>query len=106
MGLFDSEAGKRRLLTVEIPILERYNADRAEAFKIKVAREGAGLLLLYRLKPMHNVYEMTTYLPSDSPPAPPEPRVVTPLALCPPLLEGQLLCRWRRGSTGETSRWD
>ena len=30
MGLFDSEAGKRRLLTIEIPILERYNADRAD----------------------------------------------------------------------------
>ena len=34
MGLLDSEAGKRRLLAVEIPILERYNKDRADDYKI------------------------------------------------------------------------
>ena len=28
MGLLDSEAGKRRLLTVEIPVVERYNEGR------------------------------------------------------------------------------
>jgi hypothetical protein len=106
MGLFDSEAGKRRLLTIEIPILERYNVDRAEDFKIKVARHGHGMQLRYRLKPMHNAYELTTYLPSDYPAAPPETRVVTPLEFCPHLLDGQLLCMWRQGSTRETNRWD
>src|SRR5260221_10079555 len=106
MGLFDSDAGKRRLLTIEIPILERYNVDRAEDFKIKVVRHGHGLQLRYRLKPMHNVYELTTYLPSDYPAGPPETRVVTPLDFCPHLLDGQLLCMWRQGSTRETSRLD
>jgi len=106
MGLFDSEAGKRRLLTVEIPILERYNVDRADDFKIKVTRQGKTMSLRYRLKPMHNVYELETVLPSEYPIVPPETRVLTPLAFCPHLLEGQQLCMWRQGSTRETSRWD
>jgi hypothetical protein len=105
MGLFDSDAGKRRLLSVEIPILERYNAERAGDFKVKVVRQGKSLLLRYRLKPMHNVYELETRLPSDYPMLPPETRVVTPLSMCPHLLDGQLLCMWRQGSTRETSRW-
>jgi hypothetical protein len=106
MGLFDSDAGKRRLLSVEIPVLERYNAERADAFKIKVVRQSKRLLLRYRLKPMHNVYLLETQLPSGYPMLPPETRVLTPLRMCPHLLDGQLLCMWRQGSTRETSRWD
>ena len=79
MSLLDSEAGKRRLLSVEIPILERYNAERADDFKIKVVRQGKSLLLRYRLKPMHNIYELETRLPADYPTLPPETRVVTPI---------------------------
>ncbi len=106
MSLLDSEAGKRRLLTIEVPILERYNAERADDYKIKVARHGKSLVLRYRLKPMHNIYELETRLPSEYPTIPPETRVLTPLELCPHLLEGQLLCMWRQGSTWQTSRWD
>ena len=106
MSLLDSEAGKRRLLTVEIPILERYNAERADDFKIKVVRKRDRLLLRYRLKPMHNVYELETLLPPEYPAVPPETRVLTRLAFCPHLMEGQMLCMWRQGSTRETNRWD
>jgi len=60
MSLLTSEAGKRRLLAVEIPILERYNKDRADEFKIKVVKQKTNLVLRYRLKPMHNVYELET----------------------------------------------
>jgi hypothetical protein len=106
MSFLDSDAGKQRLLAIEIPVLERYNAERAADFKIKVVRHGKGLLLRYCLKPMHNVYELETRLPADYPLAPPETRVVTPLKQCPHLLDGQLLCMWRQGSTRETNRWD
>ncbi|HZZ81160.1 MAG TPA: hypothetical protein VFE62_21840 [Gemmataceae bacterium] len=106
MSLLDSEAGKRRLLAVEIPVLERYNKDRADEYKIKVSRVGDDFLLRYRLKPMHNVYELTTTLPPGYPSWPPETRVVTPLVHCPHLLDEQMLCMWRQGSTRETSRWD
>src|SRR5436190_22712936 len=106
MSLLDSEAGKRRLLTIEVPIIERYDAERAADYKIKVVKHGHGLVLRYRLKPMHNVYQLETYLPADYPLAPPETHVVTPIKICPHLLEAQLLCMWRQGSTRETSRWD
>ncbi len=106
MGLLDSEAGKRRLLTVEIPVIERYNEGRDPEFQIQVDRHGACLSLAYRLKPMHNVYELETRLLSTYPAAPPETRVLTPLKPCPHLLEGQTLCLWRQGSTRQTSRWD
>lgn len=106
MSLLDSDDGKRRLLSVEIPILERYNAERADEFKIKVERKKTSLVLRYRLKPMHNIYEVETRLPADYPTMPPETQVVTPLQYCPHLLEGQFLCMWRQGSTRETSRWD
>ncbi|MBM3995480.1 MAG: hypothetical protein FJ303_15195 [Planctomycetes bacterium] len=106
MSLFDNDAGKRRLLTVEIPILERYNAERDEAFRIKVVRQGKSLVLRYRLKPMHNIFELETRLPDGYPILPPETRVMTPLKVCPHLLDGQTLCMWRQGSTRETSRWD
>ncbi|MBI2806754.1 MAG: hypothetical protein HYX68_17380 [Planctomycetes bacterium] len=106
MPLLDTEAGKRRLLTVEIPVLERYNQDRADDFKIKVVKHAGTLLLRYRLKPMHNVYELETRLPADYPTIPPETRVITLLDFCPHLLDGQVLCMWKQGSTRETSRWD
>jgi hypothetical protein len=106
MGLLDSDAGKRRLLTVEIPVIERYNESRDPAYKISVQRVGPCLSLGYRLKPGHNVYELETRLLSSYPVVPPETRVLSPLKLCPHLLEGQMLCVWRQGATRETSRWD
>jgi len=106
MGLFDSEAGKRRLLSVEIPVIEQYNAGRDPAYRINVSRQGTSLLLRYCLKPCHNVYQLETRLVSSYPIVPPETRVLTPLKHCPHLLEGQTLCLWRQGSTRTTSRWD
>lgn len=106
MGLLDTEAGKRRLLTVEIPVIERYNAGRDPDYKIRVAKQGTGLVLSYRLKPMHNVYELETRLLSTYPVVPPETRVLTALKACPHMLEAQTLCLWRQGSTRITSRWD
>src|SRR3954467_6429792 len=94
MGLLDSEAGKRRLLSVEIPVIERYNDGREPAFKIKVVPIGSGLVLRYRLKPAHNTYQLETRLLSSYPTVPPETRVVTPLKHCPHPLEGQT--RWLR----------
>ncbi len=99
MGLFDSEAGKRRLLTVEIPVIERYNDGRDADYRVLIAKQGSGLVLAYRLKPMHNVYQMETRLLSTYPAVPPETRVLTPLKPCPHMLEGQTLCLWRQGST-------
>src|SRR5437879_3565140 len=106
MGLLDSEAGKRRLLTIEVPVIERYNDGRDPAYKINLVRVGSTLVLRYRLKPTHNVYQLETRLLSSYPLVPPETRVVTPLKLCPHLLEGQTLCMWRQGSTRHTNRWD
>jgi hypothetical protein len=106
MSLLDGEAGKRRLLSVEIPVIERYNDGRDADFKIQLARLGSTLVLRYRLKPTHNVYQLETRLVASYPTVPPETRVVTPLKCCPHLLEGQTLCLWRQGSTRQTSRWD
>lgn len=106
MGLLDSEAGKKRLLTVEIPVIERYNAERDERFKIRVVQQAGNLVLCYRLMPAHNVYELETRLFSSYPVVPPETRVTTPLRACPHLLEGQVLCMWRQGSTRAANRWD
>lgn len=106
MGLLDSEIGKKRLLTVEFPVIERYNEGRDEDYRIRVQRQGSILLLKYRLKPMHNVYELETRLLSSYPAVPPETRVTTPLQPCPHLLEGQVLCMWRQGSTRQANRWD
>jgi hypothetical protein len=106
MGLFDSESGKRRLLTVEIPVIERYNEGRDPAYRISVARQGSLLLLRYRLKPMHNVYDMETRLFSTYPSTSPETRILTPIKPCPHLLDGQTICVWRQGSSRQTSRWD
>ncbi len=106
MGLFDSEAGKRRLLTIEVPVIERYNAGRAPEYKIRLVRQGSCLVLCYRLQPMHTPYEVETRLYANYPTVPPETRIVTPLRHCPHLLEGQTLCLWRQGSTRQANRWD
>jgi hypothetical protein len=106
MGLLDSETGKRRLLTVEIPVIERYNEGRDPDFRIQVAPSGPALALRYRLKPGHNIYEMETRLFATYPTTAPETRVLTPIRQCPHLLEGQTLCLWRQGSSRHTSRWD
>lgn len=106
MSLLTSEAGKKRLLTVEIPVLERYNADRDERFKVRVVQQSGNLVLCYRLMPAHNVYELETRLFASYPVVPPETRVLTPLRPCPHLLEGQVLCMWRQGSTRAANRWD
>ena len=95
MGLLDSEAGKRRLLSVEIPVVERYNEARDPAYKIRMVRLGGTLVLRFNLKPGHNVYQLETRLVSSYPTVPPETRVLTPLKHCPHLLEGQTLCLWR-----------
>ena len=92
MSLLDSEAGKRRLLSVEIPVIERYNEGRDAAFQIRLSRLGGTLVLRYCLKPGHNIYQLETRLVSSYPTVPPETRVLTPLKHCPHLLEGQTLC--------------
>lgn len=106
MGLLDTETGKRRLLAVEIPVIEKYNDGRDPDFRIRMARVGGTLVLTYGLKPAYNLYHLETRLLSSYPTVPPETRVVTPLRHCPHLLEGQTLCLWRQGSTRLTSRWD
>ena len=106
MGLLDSEQGKRRLLTVEIPVIERYNEGRDPEFRIRLVPMGSVLLLRYKLKPAHNPYDLETRLLAGYPMVPPETRVLTPLKHCPHLLEGQTLCMWRQGSTRAASRWD
>jgi hypothetical protein len=106
MGLLDSEAGKRRLLSVEIPVIERYNAGRNPQFRIRLVRQGCNLILRYQLMPTHNIYDLETRLYSSYPTVPPETRVLTLLKHCPHLLEGQTLCLWRQGSTRAVSRWD
>jgi hypothetical protein len=106
MGILDTEAGKRRLLSVEVPVIERYNEGRDEAFRIRLTRVAGAIVLRYRLKPGHNVYEIETRLGPSYPTVPPETRVLTPLDRCPHLLEGQQLCLWRQGGTRATSRWD
>jgi hypothetical protein len=106
MSLLETEAGKRRLLSVEIPVIERYNEGRDPQFQVRLSRVGNVLVLRYCLKPGHNVYLMETRLGPNYPLAPPETRVLTPLKRCPHLLEGQLMCLWRQGSTRAASRWD
>ncbi len=106
MGLFDTDAGKRRLLAVEVPVIEAYNDGRDPDFRVRAARVGGTLVLAYALKPGHNVYRVETRLLSSYPAVPPETRVLTPLKHCPHLLEGQTLCLWRQGSTRPANRWD
>ena len=45
MGLLDTELGKRRLLSVEVPAIEKYNDGRDPGFKIALARVGGALVL-------------------------------------------------------------
>lgn len=106
MSLLESEAGKRRLLSIEVPVIERYNLGRDPEFRIRVERQVNQLVLHYRLKPTHNLYQLETRLPPGYPTAPPETRVITQLKHCPHLLEGQSLCVWRQGSTRAENRWD
>ncbi len=106
MGFLDSEEGKRRLLSVEVPVIEKYNEGRDPEFRITLKRVGGTLVLDYQLKPCHNCYAVETRLLSSYPVVPPETRVLTPLKRCPHILEGQMLCLWRQGSTRHTSRWD
>jgi hypothetical protein len=106
MALLDTELGKARLLTIEIPVIEKYNEGRATDFRIRLGKIGGTLVLAYALKPAHNIYQLETRLLSSYPVTPPETRVVTPLKYCPHLLEGQTLCLWRQGSTRATHRWD
>jgi len=106
MGLLDSDAGKRRLLAVEIPVIEQYNAGRDIDYRITLARLGGAVQLRYKLKPGHNDYLLETRLLASYPTVPPETRVLTQLKHCPHLLEGQTLCLWRQGSTRASSRWD
>lgn len=106
MGLLDSESGKRRLLTVEVPVIEKYNTGRDEAFQIRLVRQGTSLVLCYRLQPTKNRYDLETRLYASYPVVPPETRVLTPLKRCPHLLEGQVLCMWRQGSSRAANRWD
>ncbi|QEL17274.1 hypothetical protein [Limnoglobus roseus] len=106
MGLLDTELGKRRLLSVDLPVIEKYNEGRDPDYRIRVLRVAGSLVLHYHLKPTHNLYAVETRLLSSYPTVPPETRVLTPLKHCPHLLEGQTLCLWRQGSTRTTSRWD
>lgn len=106
MGLLNTEAGKRRLLTVELPVIEKYNLGRDREYQIQVVKHAGGLLLRYRLKPAKNIYEVETRLYAAYPTTPPETRVLTPLVYCPHLLPEQTLCLWKQGSTRESSRWD
>ena len=106
MGLLDTELGKRRLLAVEVPAIEAYNDGARREYRIAVTRLAGSLVLSYRLKPCHNIYQLETRLLSSYPIVPPETRILTPLKHCPHLLEGQTLCLWRQGSTRAASRWD
>jgi len=106
MGLLDSDIGKRRLLVVEVPAVEQYNAGRDPEYRIVVQRVGGAILLRYRLRPANNDYVLETRLSASYPTVPPETRSLTQLKHCPHLLEGQTMCMWRQGSTRATSRWD
>ena len=106
MGLLDTESGKRRLLSVDLPVIEKYNEGRDLEFRIRIQKVGSTLVLCYNLKPGHNVYAIETRLLSSYPTVPPETRIQTPLKHCPHLLEGQTLCLWRQGSTRTANRWD
>lgn len=44
MGLLDTEFGKRRLLSVEVPAIEKYNEGRDAGFKINLTRVGGALV--------------------------------------------------------------
>src|SRR5205085_707300 len=75
MGLLDTEPGKRRLLSVEVPAIEAYNDGRDPEYRITLTRAGGALVLSYCLKPCHNVYRLETRLLSSYPVVPPETRI-------------------------------
>lgn len=105
--LLKNEAAKKRLVTVEFPVIEQYNKDRDDIYKITVQTTSDGLALKYKLKPGHNVYELVTTLFAGYPLVPPETRVITSLDYpCPHLLPGQTLCLWKQGSSRKSSKWD
>ncbi|MFZ9794354.1 MAG: hypothetical protein ACO3F3_18665, partial [Gemmataceae bacterium] len=70
--LLKNEAAKKRLVTVEFPVIEQYNKDRDDIYKITVQTTSDGLALKYKLKPGHNVYELVTTLFAGYPLVPPE----------------------------------
>ncbi|WP_020468532.1 hypothetical protein [Zavarzinella formosa] len=106
MGLFDSDTGKRRLLTIELPAIEKYNEGRDTDFRVRIIRAKNSLTLCYCLKPCHNTYSLETRLDTNYPVIPPVTRIITPIRHSPHLLEGQTMCLWRQGSTRDSSRWD
>ena len=107
MSLLESEAGKRRLLSVEIPVIERYNEGRDPAFRIRLRQGRPARWCCATVS--SRATTSTRWKRAWSPAIRPCRRkraVLTPLKHCPHLLEGQTLCLWRQGSTRATSRWD
>lgn len=92
MAWFLTNEGKRRLLAVEIPAIERYNADRDEQFKIRIVERVDSLVLRYRLMPLEDVYELETVLPEGYPGSAPITKVLTPLRPSPHQFRNQTLC--------------
>ena len=78
MSLLDSEAGKRRLLTIEIPVIERYNEGRDPAFRIRVAprRRRAGAAATASNRGTTSTSWKPGWCPAI-PTVPPETRVLT-----------------------------
>jgi len=106
MGIMDNPVSKERLLRVELPAIQAYNNQRDAEYCVSVEPKGGELLIKYRLKPAHNIYELVTSLPESYPVAPPVTRVTTKLEPCPHLLYQQTLCLWKQGSRLADSRWD
>lgn len=56
--LLRNESAKRRLVSVEFPVIEQYNRDRVPEYRITIEPTAEGLALIYKLKPAHNVFEV------------------------------------------------
>lgn len=96
--LLRNESAKRRLVSVEFPVIEQYNRDREKEYRITIAPTAEGLALNYKLKPAHNIFEVKTSLMAGYPFVPPETRVITALDYpCPHLLPGQQLLSMETG---------
>lgn len=107
MQWFETEKGKRRLLMIEIPAIERYNAHREEKFKIRLIKRDLSLVLRYRLAPLWGEYELETILKRGYPETSPETRVLTPLGRCPHMMLDQRPCLWRSSVIGRhADGWD
>jgi hypothetical protein len=52
--LLRNESAKRRLVSVEFPVIEQYNRDREPEYRITIEPTAEGLALNYKLKPAHN----------------------------------------------------